>query len=104
MQPVVLDTDVTSLILKGKLAGPLAGRLIGRKPLITFVTYGELAKWVEIPIGVPGAVRHWPTGSRASLSCLVMSRWPRLGVGSRPLPFNVDGLVRSTTCGSRPAA
>lgn len=26
----------------------LATRLIGRKPLITFVTYGELTKWTEI--------------------------------------------------------
>jgi hypothetical protein len=42
MQPVVLDTDVASLLHRRKLAGPLATRLIGREPLITF---GELAKW-----------------------------------------------------------
>jgi hypothetical protein len=40
-----LDTDVASLLHKGTLAGPLATRLIGREPLITFVTFGELAKW-----------------------------------------------------------
>ncbi|MGA5349152.1 hypothetical protein ACPCSQ_26295 [Streptomyces griseoincarnatus] len=44
MQPVILDTDVASLLHKRKLTGPLATRIIGRKPLITFVTYGELAK------------------------------------------------------------
>ncbi len=29
-------------------SGPLATRLIGREPLITFVTLGELTKWAEI--------------------------------------------------------
>ncbi len=48
MQPVVLDTDVTSLIHKRKLSGPLATRLLGRRPVITFVTYGELIKWTEV--------------------------------------------------------
>ena len=33
---------------RGTLAGPLATRPIGREPLITFVTFGELAKWAEI--------------------------------------------------------
>ena len=48
MDPTVLDTDVASLLHRGTLAGPLASRLIGREPLITFVTFGELAKWAEI--------------------------------------------------------
>ena len=48
MQPVVLDTDVASLIHKGKLPGPLAARLVGRRPLITFVTFGELTQWTEL--------------------------------------------------------
>ena len=48
MDPAVLDTDVASLLHKGTLAGPLATRLIGREPLITFVTFGELAKWADI--------------------------------------------------------
>src|SRR2546427_7454272 len=60
MQPVILDTDVASLTHKRKLAGPLATRLIGRKPLITFVTFGELTKWTEI--------RHWGARSRQELA------------------------------------
>ena len=48
MDLAVLDTDVASLLHRGTLAGPLATRLIGREPLITFVTFGELAKWAEI--------------------------------------------------------
>lgn len=60
MQPVILDTDVASLSHKRKLSGPLATRLIGRKPLITFVTLGELTKWTE--------VRHWGARSRQALA------------------------------------
>jgi hypothetical protein len=46
--PVILDTDVASLLHRRKLTGPLATRLAGREPLITFVTFGELTKWAEI--------------------------------------------------------
>lgn len=60
MQPVILDTDVASLTHKRKLTGPVAGRLIGRRPLITFVTLGELTKWMEI--------RHWGAQSRQALA------------------------------------
>lgn len=60
MQPVILDTDVASLSHKGKLGGPLATRLIGRRPLITFVTYGELNKWMDI--------RHWGSRNRQALA------------------------------------
>lgn len=60
MQPVVLDTDVASLTHKRKLPDPLATRLIRRRPLITFVTHGELTKWTEI--------RHWGAKSRQALA------------------------------------
>jgi hypothetical protein len=56
VQPVILDTDVASLLHRRKLTGPLATRLIGREPLITFITFGELAKWAEI--------RHWGSAVR----------------------------------------
>jgi hypothetical protein len=46
VHPTVLDTDVASLLHRRKLTGPLATRLTGREPLITFVTYGELASRV----------------------------------------------------------
>ena len=104
MDPVVLDTDVASLLHKGTLAGPLATRLIGREPLITFVTFGELAKWAEI--------RNWGQHRREELTSwlshiavlpgdeAVAATWadcPRQ-------PSSVDDRGRSTTCGSRPAA
>jgi len=60
VHPAVLDTDVASLLHRRKLAGPLAARLTGREPLITFVTYGELTKWAEI--------RHWGARRREELA------------------------------------
>jgi hypothetical protein len=60
MQPVVLDTDVASLLHRRKLTGPVATRLVGREPLITFVTFGELTKWAEI--------RHWGAHRREELA------------------------------------
>ena len=67
MQPVILDTDVASLLHRRKLTGPLATRLIGREPLITFITFGELAKWAEI--------RHWGSYRRGELRYGVRERY-----------------------------
>jgi predicted nucleic acid-binding protein len=96
VQPVILDTDVASLTHKRKLTAPLATRLIGRKPLITFVTFGELTKWTEI--------RHWGTRSRQELADWlsgipilpgdepVAAMWGRLSAAGiqrgRPRPIN----------------
>ncbi|GKQ37226.1 hypothetical protein ALMP_37640 [Streptomyces sp. A012304] len=98
MQPVILDTDVASLSHRRKLAGPLATRLIGRKPLITFVTFSELDKWTEI--------RHGGTRSRQELADW-LSGIPILpgdeavaatGAACRPRASSADDRARSTTC------
>ena len=60
MQPVILDTDVASLLHRRRLTGPLGTRLIGREPLISFVTFGELTKWAEI--------RRWGPHRRQELA------------------------------------
>jgi predicted nucleic acid-binding protein len=96
VHPAVLDTDVASLLHRSKLASPLATRLIGREPLITFVTYGELAKWAEI--------RHWGLRRREGLAAWlsgipvlpgdepVATIWGRLSAAAirrgRPGPVN----------------
>jgi predicted nucleic acid-binding protein len=96
MHPVVLDTDVASLLHRRKLTDPLATRLIGREPLITFVTYGELTKWAEI--------RHWGAHRRGELASWlsgipvlpgdepVATTWGRLSAAAirrgRPRPVN----------------
>ena len=48
------------MLHRRKRTGPLATRLIGHEPLITFVTFGELTKWTEI--------RDWGTRRREELA------------------------------------
>ena len=48
MSFIVLDTDVASTILRGRLADPLRSRLAGHSLCITFVTLGELTKWTVL--------------------------------------------------------
>jgi hypothetical protein len=45
---VVLDTDVASQSFRGRLPSALAARLVGRQPLLTFVTIGELTQWAGL--------------------------------------------------------
>jgi len=51
---VVLDTDVASRAIKGKLTDPLAARLTGMAWCVTFVTVGELWQWAT--------TRSWDRG------------------------------------------
>jgi predicted nucleic acid-binding protein len=60
LQPVILDTDVASGVFKRDLPRQLSTRLVGRRALLTFVTLGELTKWVE--------VRHWGNTRRQNFS------------------------------------
>jgi len=61
LQPaaVVYDTDVASRSFKGRLPAALAARLVGKQPLVTFVTVGELTQWTRL--------RHWGPRNRAEL-------------------------------------
>jgi predicted nucleic acid-binding protein len=56
---VVLDTDVASGSFRGRLPAPLAARLAGRQPLLTFVTIGEMTQWTRL--------RHWGPRNLASM-------------------------------------
>lgn len=59
MRAVVLDTDVSSKILKRRLTGPLATKLIGVTWCVTFVTVAELWQWA--------CIRHWGHRTREQL-------------------------------------
>ena len=58
MAPIVLDTDVASLSFKRHLPSALLAHLAGREPVITFVTLGELTRWVEWPNWGPSRRAH----------------------------------------------
>src|SRR5512146_501774 len=102
MDFVVLDTDVASNIHKDRLSGPMAGRLIGKTLVVTFVTIGELTQWVEL--------RRWGASRRAELdSWLGWWSWdtnhglPGPGASCRPLRSAEAVHGQRTTCGSLPA-
>lgn len=48
MSFTVLDTDVASASLRGRLTDPLRARLTGQTWCISFVTVGELTKWTVL--------------------------------------------------------
>lgn len=53
MSFVILDTDVASASLRGRLADPLRARLTGQTWCISFVTVGELTKLTVLRRGPP---------------------------------------------------
>ncbi|MCZ7375497.1 type II toxin-antitoxin system VapC family toxin [Micromonospora sp. WMMC250] len=65
MSLVVLDTDVASAILRGRLSDPLRARLTGKTLCVTFVTLGELTKWTALRSWGPrklADLAHWRSG------------------------------------------
>ncbi|HEY9388584.1 MAG TPA: PIN domain-containing protein [Mycobacteriales bacterium] len=56
---VVLDTDVASRTIRGKLDGSLAARLTGYTWYVSFIIVGELWQWSE--------TTNWGRRSRAEL-------------------------------------
>lgn len=45
---IVLDTDVASVSLRQQLPPAVLRQISGHEPAITFVTIGELVKWVHL--------------------------------------------------------
>lgn len=60
MSFVVLDTDVASASLRGRLPDRLRARLTGQTWCISFVTVGELTKWTVL--------RNWGPRKLAELA------------------------------------
>jgi hypothetical protein len=93
---IVLDTDVASVSLQGKLSPALRSRLAGESLCVTFVTLGELTKWTVL--------RDWGPRRMADLASWrrqvvllpfdeqVAIRWGQLQAGAqlrgRPRPVN----------------
>jgi toxin FitB len=75
---IVLDTDVASVSLQGKLNPSLRTRLAGESLCVTFVTLGELTKWTVL--------RDWGPRRMADLAS-----WRRQVV---LLPFDEQVAIR----------
>jgi toxin FitB len=66
VDPVAVDTDVASLLIKRKLPTDMARMLAGRPLVLTFVTLGELTRWVE--------QRQWGPHRRETLTRWLMGK------------------------------
>ncbi|BEL12064.1 hypothetical protein Q0Z83_102550 [Actinoplanes sichuanensis] len=47
-RPVLLDTDVASLLIKGRLPITLGSKLIGSELILPFVTWAELVATMNV--------------------------------------------------------
>jgi len=98
---IVLDTDVASNSLRGRLTDPLRSRLAGHSLLITFVTLGELTKWTVL--------RNWGPSRLADLARwrqhvallpfdeAIAIKWGEMQANAqlrgRPRPVNDSGIA-----------
>ena len=96
MADVVIDTDVASVLQKGRAPDWVHRHLVGARVWLTFVTVAELWKWAE--------VRSWGERTRSGLETWISGRpvipydeevartWARLAAGAqrrgRPRPHN----------------
>jgi len=96
MGDVVIDTDVASVLQKGRAPAWVNRQMAGQRVWLTFVTVAALWKWAE--------VRSWGPASRDQLGSWLTSRpvipyddevakvWARLAGGAqrrgRPRPQN----------------
>lgn len=95
MSLVVLDTDVTSRVIKGSVPDSLAARLVGRQMTVTFVTVGELSRWTilrEFGERRRALVDSWITGASIGGSVEVARKWGEITayaqLRGRPRPFD----------------
>jgi predicted nucleic acid-binding protein len=105
MADVVIDTDVASVLQKGRDPAWVTSGVVGQRVWLTLVTEGELWKWAE--------VRSWGSGSRDRLATWIARgpvlpyddeiarTWGRLAAGAkrrgRPRPQTTPGSLRAAS-------
>lgn len=78
MALVVLDTDVTSRVIKGTVPHSLAAKLVGNQMIVSFVTVGELSRWAVLrDFGERrrALVESWITGASIGGDVEVARKW-----------------------------
>lgn len=112
MDYAVLDTDIASLSFKDQLPDEWVRSLVGRVPVVTFVTVGELLQWMEL--------RRWGLRRRTELTSwlsrravidsdyMVCQAWARLSSGAanrgRPRPQNDTWVAACCLAADMPLA
>jgi len=103
VEPVAIDTDVASLLIKRKLPADMARLLAGRPLVLTFVTLGELTRWVEQRQWGPHRremLERWLTGKHILHSNYDVARtWGIItayaSLRGRPRPANDSWIAAS---------
>lgn len=90
VQRLVLDTDVASLSMKGRLPSTMLRALVGAETGISCVTLGELLRWA--------AIRQWGTNRRTELEALLAVH-PALPYDDEVARIWGDISAHSTRCG-----
>lgn len=88
MALVVLDTDVTSRVIKGTLPDSLAAKLVGKQMIVSFVTVGELSRWTVL--------RDLGERRRTLVDSWITSASIGAGLGGRP-QVGRDHRLRATS-------
>lgn len=112
MSLVVLDTDVASNILRGRISSQLQARLAGRTWFISFVTVGELTKWTIIRSWGPRKLADLAEWRRNVVVLpgdeLTATTWGELQARAqargRPRPINDSWIAASCIAESIPLA
>jgi predicted nucleic acid-binding protein len=95
MALVVLDTDVTSRVIKGTLPDSLAAKLVGKQMIVSFVTVGELSRWTVLrDLGERRRtlVESWITSASIGAGLEVARKWGEITayaqLRGRPRPLD----------------
>lgn len=95
MSLVVLDTDVLSGVIKGTVPDSLAAKLVGNQLVATFVTVGELSRWLvlrEFAERRRAVIESWINATSISANADVARKWGEITgyarLRGRPRPFD----------------
>lgn len=104
MALVVLDTDVTSRVIKGTLPDSLAAKLVGKQMIVSFGTVGELSRWTVLrDLGERRRtlVESWITSASIGAGLEVARKWGEITtyaqLRGRPRPFD-DSWIPACCC------
>jgi predicted nucleic acid-binding protein len=111
MALVVLDTDVTSRVIKGTLPDSLAARLVGKQLTVSFVTVGELTRWTVLrDLGARrrALVESWIAGASIGAGPQVARTWGEITAHAqlrgRPGPFDDSWIAACCVAHGLPLA
>ena len=101
----MLDTDVTSRVIKGMVPDSLAAKLVGKQMAVSFVTVGELSRWIvlrDLGDRRRALVESWITSASIGAGLDVARKWGEITtyarLRGRPRPFDDSWIAGLLSC------